>query len=157
MLFAVFSDSHGNKDNLKRIISYCKSNYEIDRFIYLGDGLQDIYDLIGENVLSYDNTIMVRGNCDLFSTEEEELLIEFEDVKILVCHGHRYGVKHTLEQVTKHAHQLGAKIVLYGHTHIQNIEQSEGIYAINPGASSVQPGFIILEVEKGKFYAVPIQ
>ena len=157
MLFAVFSDSHGNKENLKRIISYCKSNYKIDKFIYLGDGLQDIYDLIRDNVLSYENTVMVRGNCDLFSTDEDEVLLEFEDVRIVVCHGHLFGVKHTLDHLIKHAHQLGAKVVLHGHTHIQNIEQRDGIYVINPGASSVQPDFIILEVEKGRFYAVPIQ
>lgn len=156
MRFAVFSDSHGNAANLRKIIHYCRANYAVDKFVFLGDGIGDMYDLIGEGLLRYEDVLLVKGNCDRTVSDEEELLFTHEDTRILICHGHRYGVKTTLDYLAKRAHERGAGIALYGHTHIQNIEEKDGVYFVNPGSASTDPNFTILEVDKGRHYAVPI-
>ena len=50
----------------------------------------------------------VRGNCDLFSRQPDEQLLQFEDVKLLLAHGHLLGVKRGLSKLALHAKAKGA-------------------------------------------------
>ena len=69
-----------------------------------------------------------------------EQLIELENKKILMTHGHEYGVKSSLLNLNYRAKELGADIALYGHSHIAAIEKHDGIWFVNPGSVSLPRG-----------------
>lgn len=152
MLYVIISDSHGNKNNVKKIIEYSKNSWNIDKFVYLGDGIQDFISLIDEGILHEDECIMVKGNCDINSNEKDELLIKDGNTKILITHGHKFSVKFGLEKISKKAKMESAKIVLFGHTHIEIIKELDNITFINPGSCSTNIQFALLEINNGKHY-----
>lgn len=77
---------------------------------------------------------IVEGNCD-FNTLYKTVDIEIVGgKKILYTHGHNFAVKYTTRQLAEKAHEIGADIVLYGHTHISDITYDDGLYIINPGS-----------------------
>ena len=111
MKLTVFSDCHGNLDNAIQILSQCQS----DRYLFCGDGIRNAElaaDLLGKPLLA------VLGNCDRGETGEAERLLELDGVRILLTHGHGYSVKASLLPLRRRALELGAQLVLYGHTHL---------------------------------------
>ena len=122
-----FSDSHGFPLPSKLLDVANESDY----VLFLGDGLSGLGDL-----LLHKGFHAVRGNCDAFSGFPDEELVEVEDVKILLTHGHSYRVKHDKLPLLLRAQELGANIALYGHTHFAEEEELNGILLMNPGAIS---------------------
>ncbi len=125
----VFSDTHKNTDTAINII---KNNPDTNLVLHAGDHAEDAEDLsyiFPEISFSY-----VKGNCDLFSFEKEERFFEASGKKILLTHGHLYKVKMTLSLLRKRAKELGADIVVFGHTHQRLIEEDDGILYLNPGS-----------------------
>lgn len=122
----VLSDTHGNRtamDRLGRVLE------ESDMVIHLGDTSGD-----GNYLKKYNkNLYVLNGNCDVFPSGENELVIPVEGLKIFACHGHRYSVKSTLQKLAARAEELGCGIALYGHTHRAAEENVGGVTAINPG------------------------
>lgn len=127
MKILVISDSHGNKLGVDRIFK----NMAFDYLLFLGDGLADIGDY-----KYLDNVYIVSGNCDFFSTEPNERVVELGGKKIFMTHGNKYGVKLGLGALVRRGVDLQADMVLYGHTHNRNIEQIGNIYYVNPGKFS---------------------
>ena len=101
----------------------------VDYVFFLGDGLINVKE-VGYN----DNFHGVRGNCDYTDFFEDEEIIQVENLKILITHGHKYGVKSDTFSLVSRAHELNCNVVFYGHTHIADIEICEGITLVNPGA-----------------------
>ena len=68
-------------------------------------------------------------------------------------HGDLYGVKYHTEGLRRLARETGADIVLYGHTHISNIEYADGLYIVNPGTvSGARSGccsYAVIDIEQG--------
>lgn len=124
MRIVVISDSHGNKLGIDKIFQSMK----FDGLLFLGDGLGDIGDY-----KYLDNVYVVSGNCDFFSDEPNERFIELSGKKIFMTHGNRYGVKLGLGSITRKGVEMGADVVLFGHTHNRFIEKIGDIYLINPG------------------------
>lgn len=121
----VLSDTHGNISAIERIYQILK---ESDYIIHLGDYQSDIMLFARE----FGNKIIsVKGNCDMGGGYE---IIEIEGVKILITHGSDYGVKNGLTRLNFKAKEVGANVVFYGHTHISNIQEFDGVTFINPGA-----------------------
>ena len=120
----IFSDTHGNLPCIEKLSPIiCESDY----IVHLGDNSHDL------NVLPDDvceKIYSVKGNCD---GGGEDIILEIENRKLLITHGDRYGVKSSLLRVLLKAKEIGADTVLYGHTHISNIEEVDGITLINPG------------------------
>ena len=121
----VLSDTHGNFGEIDKILPIIN---ESDYCIHLGDFERDI--------LSYKNEIKskvysVKGNCDGCG---EEQVFDIEGVKTLIVHGDKYDVKSSLFKLYLRAKELDAKLVLYGHTHIADKLEKEGILFVNPGA-----------------------
>jgi predicted phosphodiesterase len=77
---------------------------------------------------------IVKGNCDILSSYPQELVVELENVKLLLTHGHLYNVKKSLLNLTYRASELGCGAALFGHTHISGIEKCNGVTLINPGS-----------------------
>lgn len=85
-----------------------------DGIVFLGDGIRDA-DATETDVPMYT----VRGNCDLFSGgRPEEAVTALEGHVLLLTHGHRYGVKGGIGALLIRAVEVGADIVMFGHTHV---------------------------------------
>ena len=153
MRILVVSDSHGYNTHLFKVIDSLKP---IDMLIHCGDS-GDLGDYINELVDC--PVVMVRGNCDDYCQYRSEEILEVNGNKILVTHGHMYGVKSGLGNLYERAKELSANIVLYGHSHIPDLTQMYGIMAMNPGSISLPkqesriPTYGIIDIsDNGKAY-----
>ena len=150
MEFLIFSDSHGSAQNMAAAID--RQIKTPDAVLFLGDGARDL-----DRLFLCDIPIWaVRGNCDWSSSDyadKTERTLYFEGHTILLCHGHEWGVKGGMGALIAHAAEVGADIVLFGHTHtptLQTIaagEQVKGItltrpmYLFNPGSIGYEGSF----------------
>lgn len=142
MHFLVFSDSHGHPERINEILNRAG---RFDGVFFLGDGLRDIaYCDVEPSKL-----FCVRGNCDIFDITAkdtpEKRIVETANKRIFVTHGHRYGVKSSMDSLIYSAAEADADIVLYGHTHKRfecrltpdsTSVLSKPLYILNPGAIS---------------------
>lgn len=165
MRFLIFSDSHGSIANMREAISRNRKT-QIDGIIFLGDGLQSVQLLAEEEGIPL---YAVAGNCDLgvdvTKRSTYEKLLEFDGVKLLIVHGHKFMVKSTGEIINNYARSVGADVVLYGHTHrrADNFDPGDGegsgckpLRSFNPGSISLpQTGacsFGVMELVGGNIY-----
>lgn len=130
MLIAIVSDSHCNRESIERV----KKKISVaDVLLFLGDGERDLRDICDG---FKGDVYAVRGNCDISGLYPEEQVIELGDRKIFMCHGHRYGVKLGYNSIFYRGKELGADIVLFGHSHLPIIEHEAGMILMNPGSIS---------------------
>ena len=54
--------------------------------------------------------------------------------KVFITHGHRYSVHYGTDRLQELVKYDGYDIVMYGHTHVQNLERYGGAYIVNPGS-----------------------
>lgn len=120
----VFSDIHYNcvPEKVKSVAN------EADCLFFLGDGGSRLGDLLFSK-----NLVAVKGNCD-DTPFPREAVVEIEGVKVLATHGDLYSVKRDLLPLSYRAKELGCSLVLYGHTHLAEIIEEDGITFVNPGA-----------------------
>lgn len=107
---------------------------ESDYVFFLGDGAARMGDLV-----LHKGFFAVKGNCDYLPLPEETVT-EVEGVKILLTHGHRYGVKTDLLSLALRAEELGCCLVFFGHTHTAEIVEHGAVTLVNPG-SLTHPSF----------------
>ena len=124
----VISDTHGSSKGVEKMRSIFQEN---DFILHLGDGFSESRALIGEYL---EKTYACAGNCDIFCPLPDEGVLEVESVKILYCHGHKYGVKSTLARLVQEAKRQDCDLVLYGHTHTARIDEIDGVMLVNPGS-----------------------
>lgn len=74
-------------------------------------------------------------------------------MRIFVTHGHLYGVKRDLTALAGAAKDAGARLALFGHTHIQHLEERGGITLLNPGTAGRfgHSGYAVVEIKDGAF------
>ena len=131
MKYLIISDTHGYITDAADAIK----KHSPDYCIHLGDMAKDCEDL--EAMFPRQKFIFVKGNNDMWLRNNmfpDERFFELEGKNFFVVHGHKYYVKQGLEFLKKAASEKKADIVLYGHTHIQNIENDGKIFVLNPGA-----------------------
>ena len=90
MKILVLSDSHGAVSPMEQAVEQTSP----DLILHLGDCWRD-----GERLHDRFPSIpleQVPGNCDFRPTEPAERLLELRGKRILLCHGHTYGVKQSL-------------------------------------------------------------
>lgn len=124
MTLLILSDSHGRPDRIREAIARVKP----DGILFAGDGLRDLASCDLSTPLGACSLWAVRGNCDWMMSPviignsgleaEDEELIMVEGIRILLMHGHKYGVKGGLGSAIAHATRLDADILVFGHTHI---------------------------------------
>ena len=152
MEILIASDSHGRFDNLRHML---RNHPNAKYLLFCGDGLRDV----GAAVRDFPSVIVaaVRGNCDWLSDVPEELFFTVEGVRILMMHGHAYGVKSGMEDALSYAKERGANILIYGHTHKKHNEyvSDAQITLFNPGsiAERTAEGYSygVLEVKAGEY------
>lgn len=115
MQLLVLSDSHGRADRLRESARRCCG---VDMILFLGDGLRDL-SVLDERAT--ERLCAVRGNCDLFSPLAadlpEERFLAFDAYRVLMMHGHTHDVKLGISRAVAYAHERGADVLLFGHTH----------------------------------------
>ncbi len=130
MKILVISDTHGD---VGRAFVACTRSEPVDAVIHLGDGSADADQL--RNALDVP-VISVAGNCDPDSKAPRELMWECEGKRILLTHGDAHQVKSGLAKLLRRAEEVGADVVLFGHTHQGVLENREGLLLVNPGTLS---------------------
>lgn len=127
-----FSDVHKDLISLKKLL-------EIEKGVFycLGDTE------ISSELLEKYNIISVRGNCDI-SKLPDNLIIELDESKVLLTHGHLYNVKYTLDNIYYQAKSLCCNIAIFGHTHmITRVE--EDVLLLNPGSLRDSKSYLVYE------------
>ena len=156
MELLVVSDSHGCVENIQSALG--RQLKTPDAVLFLGDGARDL-----DRLFLCDTPLWaVRGNCDWASSDfadRTERLLYLEGHTILLCHGHEWGVKGGLGALIAHAAEVGADVVLFGHTHtptLQTIAAGEQVgkttlsrpmYLFNPGSIGYEGSFGTLTVK----------
>ena len=150
MKLLIMSDSHRNIDRMR----YAADQTNPDAILHLGDHISDAQTL-GQQL---PNTVfyMVKGNCDPQAVGKDEMFLVIGEVKIFMTHGHRYGVKSGLAALIERARQLGAELVLYGHTHRASVRDERGLWLMCPGQmerhnNRLAASYGIVTIEGGRF------
>ncbi len=147
MKILVLSDSHG-------LLSFMRQCIEVtapDAVIHLGDYYRDGQSLQEE--FPQLPFYQVPGNCDLYKgyiPDPEIRLLELFGVRIYMTHGHRHNVKLSPFRLISDARAANAQLVLYGHTHIADCRQEEGLWILNPGAASWGGSAAVVTTQAGR-------
>jgi putative phosphoesterase len=153
MRILVISDTHGNQTAL---LKAHQAAGHLDAVIHLGDGEADAA-VLAE--IENHPVLRVAGNCDIGSTAPRELIGSWKGIRLLLCHGDRYGVKNGLARLVQRGKEIGVDGVLYGHTHLAMAEEVEGLMLINPGTMTYPAPFhsyAILEITADGLHAAII-
>ena len=148
MKVLICSDSHGARRSLLRVLE----KESPQTLLFLGDGLRDLESL--QLLCPTMKIVAVQGNCDMLSpAAQQDLLIELEQVRIYLCHGHRWSVKTGLERLEREGRRLGAQLVLFGHTHRPLLRETDALTLLNPGSigDGLTVSYAVAEIAGGAF------
>lgn len=154
MKILVMSDSHGAWESMCRAVEQEQPR----QILFLGDGLHDADRL---HVRYPDLPIItVPGNCDHDFFDEPERLIEIDGVRILMMHGHTRRVKYDSLAAYYAAREMGAQILLYGHTHRPLVDYDGHLFTMNPGTIGgrrTNSTYGVILIENGKIDCHTVQ
>ena len=149
MKFCVFSDSHNHTEHMLLALG----QEQPDAMLFLGDGERDLAAVTKRwpNLPVY----AVRGNCDYYSDLPQWLTCELDGIPVLFTHGHLFGVKYDLIELEDAARSVGARIVLFGHTHEAYLREDEELTILNPGSIGDYGinTYAVIETDNGAFTA----
>lgn len=153
MRILVISDTHGRIKNFRRVI---RRVGHIDTVMHLGDICgddEDIEQLVSPAVAC----LFVRGNCDTWSFSSRH-----PDTREVKLKGHVLWMQHDGygghswnaaddRILVRKAKDYGADIFLTGHTHVQHVLYTDGVWLINPGSLTQprdggDPSYVILDL-----------
>lgn len=148
MKIGVISDTHGGLDSTLVALNYLTN---CDYIIHCGDVLyhgprndlpKDYNPRILAEILSeMDNIYYVRGNCDSDVDEmvtkqdigQKSRLLTLGEKKIYVVHGY----EETEEERIQKAMEVGADILISGHSHVKVLRKESGLIILNPGSTTI--------------------
>ena len=147
MKILIVSDTHGHEENLERVVEKVG---KIDCLLHLGDveGQEDYIEALVSCPVH-----IVAGNNDFFSELPREIVVTIGDYRILMTHGHYYGVSMAFDQLADAAKQRGCNAAFFGHIHMPVLETEDGILLVNPGSLSFprqrgrRPSYAVLETD----------
>ena len=151
MKILVFSDSHSCPNRILKAVEAHRG--KADLIVFLGDGIRDL-DILN-NKYPQIPVIKVRGNCDIFASNDvlNESILDFDGIRVLVTHGHNYGVKHGYGAIVNYARKEKVNAVLFGHTHVpcDEIEYfgDEKIQLFNPGSVATTSTYGVINTSNG--------
>ena len=132
MKILVLSDSHSSLTFMRKAIVAVKP----DAVVHLGDHYDDGIAMAEE--FPHLAFHIVPGNCDryrMLRQEPEVRCYEVCGVRLFMTHGHMQSVKSSLYRLIYDARSMEAKAALYGHTHVADCHQNDGLWVINPGSA----------------------
>lgn len=139
MKILVMSDTHGDATVISHVIH---QNPDVDKIFHCGDSELNF------SAPELQNALKVRGNCDHDGQLPLEIIEEIEGKRIFMTHGHLFNVKFELTTLSFRARELGADVVLFGHSHVLGVELVDGILYVNPGS------LLLPRRRKEKSYAI---
>lgn len=126
--YLVLSDSHGKADRIDTLLR--RNRAVASGIVFLGDGLADLFRVMPD----YPDLVFypIIGNCDSpysakLTQAEPRRFLTLSNTKLLLTHGHLYGVKGSDLALLKEADACALSVVLHGHTHIARRE------SVDPG------------------------
>ncbi|MDH7576887.1 MAG: metallophosphoesterase [Bacillota bacterium] len=128
MRIGILSDSHGDLSRAEQAVAQMGA---VDLLVHAGDYYRDALHL--GKLFGFEVRAVV-GNCDRSAPGPAEEILEIQGHRIYLTHGHLYGVKHGLMRLYYRTCEIGAEMVIFGHTHVAQSEEIEGIYFLNPGS-----------------------
>ena len=142
----VLSDSHGAVAPMERAVELTRP----DLIFHMGDCWRDaerLRDRFPDIPLE-----QVPGNCDFRPIEPAERLLEIRGKRILLCHGHTYGVKQSLLTAGYAAEERQLDLFLFGHTHRPLVDRRGRTLFLNPGSigASSRPSYGVVTVQGGQ-------
>ena len=141
MRIVVFSDSHNEFFAIKRILDLNQGR--ADLFLHLGDGNREFEDI--RDLYPGCAFLGVAGNCDRLCREKGEREFTEGGVRILMTHGHAYGVKNGLSSLVREAEKRGIGLVPVSYTHLDDGFHADGALTINGGTISILQSYEGLE------------
>ena len=150
MKILVISDTHGIINKAEDVI---KKMNDLDMIIHLGDYFRDaqkLADIFPNIPIEY-----IYGNSDfMIGDVQAEKILEISGIKILMTHGHRYSVKWDYNKLWKKAEEVGADLLLFGHTHVAELIKKNKYTLLNPGSISdpredTSESYAIVEIKGG--------
>ncbi|HIZ21760.1 MAG TPA: metallophosphoesterase [Candidatus Blautia faecigallinarum] len=154
MKVLVVSDTHGRDEKLEAAV---QKEAPVDLLVHCGDveGREFFVEALAECPCC-----IISGNNDFFSDLPREEEIEIGNRRVLVTHGHYYGVSMDIYGLIDEAKARNCQAVFFGHTHKPLITEKDGIFALNPGSLSFprqegrRPSYAIVETDpQGTFEA----
>lgn len=139
----ILSDSHGLTDEVTQIVD----RFKVDKIIHCGDFC------VEATLPPFATMLKVRGNCDFAIDVPLKKVVEWQGLRAIVVHGHKYRVKEGYLQLSYLAEEEKAHIVLFGHSHLPVSFVEKGTLFINPGSiyrprGYPTPTFVIADLEK---------
>lgn len=149
MKILVLSDSHGSITPMEEAVLCAEPHW----ILHLGDCWRD-----GERLHDRFPGIpfeQVPGNCDFRPDQPAEKLLFLGDKRLLMCHGHTYGVKQTLLNAGYAAEEQNLDLFLFGHTHRPLVDMRGKSLFLNPGSigDRLRPTYGVVTIENGKLDA----
>ncbi len=149
MKYLIISDIHGSYYYLNKALKVFRKE-KCDKILILGDVLyhgprndlpkqyapKKIIPLLNE---LKDKIICVRGNCD---AEVDQMVLNFpirkgkeidDNIVAYLTHGHKINPQSPYKKKK-------VDVVLFGHSHIHEITNVDGVTYINPGSISIPKG-----------------
>ncbi|KAB7668062.1 metallophosphoesterase family protein [Bacillus sp. B1-b2] len=144
----IVSDSHGFHSELGQVKD--RHEKEVDLFLHCGDSE------LSKDEKAMQGYVTVQGNCDYEERYPTQTLQNAAGKNIFMTHGHLYGVKSSLTNLSYKAKEIGANIVCFGHSHLLGMEMIEDILYINPGSlrlprGRVEQTYVILTIEENRY------
>ena len=135
MNILLVSDTHGRTDALEKLLETHQA--QVDLVCHMGD--------YGSDLRKYENTYKnlkmaaVNGNTDFSLYGQTEQVLNFQlkngsNVRFLITHGHKFGVKKSLDRLVSYAKELGVNAVFFGHTHVDVCFYENDLFIMNPGS-----------------------
>lgn len=144
MKIIVFSDSHGEKENMILTVEAEQPH----AVFHLGDHWRDVEEL--EYAFPDLPIYQVPGNCDwMMAGEPTERIVELDGVRFLLCHGHTFGVKNGYYSAVNHAEHEGVDVLLCGHTHVPYYEEFGSLQLLNPGSAGYGHTYGRILIQRG--------
>lgn len=155
MRVVIVSDTHGRLGDMQEAVERSKP---VDWLLHLGDveGQQD--EIAEIAAMAGAKVAIVSGNNDFFSSLKKELELVIGGVRILMTHGHQYGVYQGTQRLKNLGVTRGVDVVMYGHTHapLLEVDEESGITVLNPGSISYprqmgrQRTYIVMDISQDK-------
>lgn len=145
MIILITSDIHSNLNSLDKLIAkHPKVDYHLDA----GDSQLSLETLKKHKIIS------VKGNTDSEFSLPLQRVLNINNQKILLIHGHTMGVKSSIINLTQTAKKLNVNFVIFGHTHLPFNKTIDDIVYLNPGSLGYDSTYIVIENNKVRFHSI---
>ena len=146
MIYAIFSDIHGNLEKFNRMHDILRSISGQKRMVCLGDitgGMYNNVRMLYEEI-RWGGYTAVKGNCD-YSGDEQALGFDLPEYRAIEIGMHSIHLSHRPNYLSFPP----GDATLSGHTHIKSLYKEAGVIHANPGSVGKPrddcPSYLIIE------------